>query len=220
MTLGHFSIGIGSARGESDVRFWIRGSNDLASYFPGSIGSDGNSTPRTDVAGFSSRQKIMGMLDSLSSFVGGSFFKEVKETVMAYFPPDMSPEAKLKAEQGLQRLLHEKEMEANRAIAEATAQLDQRIREQEGTAADLKALPVVGRVVIFLRGLQRPAWGFLTMVMDYQWFFGAHDFTEQQQTAMIVINLLVLGFLFGERTIKNLSPLIIQVFGGKPPPKA
>jgi len=31
---------------------------------------------------------------------------------------------------------------------------------------------------------------------------------------MISINILVLGFLFGERTIKNLSPLIIQVFGG------
>ena len=49
--------------------------------------------------------------------------------------------------------------------------------------------------------------------MDNKWFFDVHDFSEQQQTAMIVINILVLGFLFGERTIKNLEPLIIKVFG-------
>ncbi len=31
--------------------------------------------------------------------------------------------------------------------------------------------------------------------------------------AMIVINVLVLGFFFGERALKNLMPMIAQVFG-------
>jgi len=48
--------------------------------------------------------------------------------------------------------------------------------------------------------------------MDHQWFFGNFKFDEQQQTAMIVINSLILGFLFGERAIKNLEPLLLKVF--------
>ncbi len=32
---------------------------------------------------------------------------------------------------------------------------------------------------------------------------------------LIAINILVLGFLFGERAIKNVMPFIIQFFGGK-----
>lgn len=154
----------------------------------------------------------MPFLSGLTDFVGGSLFKEIKEGVMSYFPPDMSPQQKAEAEMKIQEFLHRKEVEANKVLSEAAQQLDKRIAEQEGTAADLKAVPFFGTIVLFLRGLQRPTWGFLTMWMDMQWFFGTYTFTEQQHTAMIVINVLVLGFLFGERTIKNLEPLIIKVF--------
>mgnify|MGYP001112910583 CR=1 FL=1 len=154
----------------------------------------------------------MSFLSKLTDFVGGSLFKEIKEGVMSYFPPDMSPQQKAEAEMKIQEFLHRKEVEANKVLTDAAAQLDKRISEQEGTASDLKGIPFFGTIVLFLRGLQRPTWGFLTMWMDMQWFFGTYTFTEQQQTAMIVINVLVLGFLFGERTIKNLEPLIIKVF--------
>ena len=134
---------------------------------------------------------------------------------MAYLPPDLSPLQKAEIELKLQELLNKKEVEANKQLNEAAAQLDRRIAEQEGTAKDLLAMPVLGRLVLFLRGLQRPLWGFATIYMDYTWFFnnGLQVFSEKQETAMILINILVLGFLFGERTIKNLSPLIIKVFG-------
>ncbi len=155
----------------------------------------------------------MSLLSKVTDFVGGSMFREIKEGVMAYFPPDMSPQQKAEAELKISEMLNEKQREANQALADAASQLDKRIAEQEGTAKDLLAMPVFGRIVLFLRGLQRPVWGFATMYMDQQWFFGDNGtFTEQQQTAMIVINVLVLGFLFGERTIKNLEPLIIKVF--------
>ena len=154
----------------------------------------------------------MSFLSKVTDFVGGSLFKEIKEGVMSYFPPDMSPQQKAEAEMKVQEFLHRKEVEANKVLTDAAAQLDKRIAEQEGTASDLKAIPFLGPIVLFLRGLQRPTWGFLTMWMDTKWFFGTYTFTEQQQTAMIVINVLVLGFLFGERTIKNLEPLIIKVF--------
>jgi hypothetical protein len=154
----------------------------------------------------------MGILSKVTDFVGGSLFKEIKETVTSYFPPSMSEAEKLEFERKMQEFLHQKELDANRILNESAAQLDKRIADQEGTASDLKAMPILGPIVLFLRGLQRPAWGFLVMLMDYKWFFGVYEFDEQQQTAMIAINLLVLGFLFGERAVKNLEPLIIRVF--------
>ena len=154
----------------------------------------------------------MFSLSKFSDFIGDSLFKDIKEVVMGYFPPDMSPQQKAEVEIKLQKLLHKKEVEANKLLSEVTQQLDNRIAEQEGTASDLKSIPILGNIMLFLRGLQRPTWGFLTMWMDVQWFFGSYTFTDKQQTDMIVINALVLGFLFGERTIKNLEPLIIKIF--------
>lgn len=155
----------------------------------------------------------MSILKKLTDFVGGSLFKEVKDMVVTYFPPEMTPQQKLEAERSLTELLHKKELEANKILNQAATQLDKRIAQQEGTAKDLKGIPIFGTLILFLRGSQRPLWGYATLYMDFNWFFGAYTFTEQQQTAMIAINILVLGFLFGERTIKNLEPLIIKVFG-------
>lgn len=154
----------------------------------------------------------MGLLDKVTDFVSGSLFKEVKEGLMAYFPPDLSPTQRAEFEHKADQLLAAKQAEANRVLEAAAEQLDKRIAEQEGTASDLKGIPILGPVMLFLRGAQRPVWGFATLFMDYKWFFEVHEFTEQQQTAMIVINMLVLGFLFGERAIKNLEPLIVKVF--------
>jgi len=154
----------------------------------------------------------MGLLTAVTDFIGGSIFKEIKDGVMAYFPPNLTPKEKADFELRFQELLDKKQLAANRILDEAGKQLDQRIAEQEGTAKDLKAIPFLGPIILFLRGLQRPAWGYATMIMDFKWFFELHSFTEQQQTAMIVINFLVLGFLFGERTIKNLEPLLIKIF--------
>ena len=142
----------------------------------------------------------------------GPLFKTIKDGLMSYFPPDMSPQQKAELELRVGSLLHQKEVEMAKISNEAVESLNRRIKEQEGTAKDLLALPVLGRLVLFLRGLQRPAWGFATMYMDNKWFFGDGEFTERQQLAMIIVNTLVLGFLFGERAVKNLEPLIIKVF--------
>ena len=154
----------------------------------------------------------MGLLSTVTDFIGGSIFKEIKEGVMAYFPPDLTPQQKADIDLKIQDLLDKKQAEANRVLDNAAKQLDKRINDQEGTASDLKNIPFLGSIILFLRGSQRPAWGYATLVMDFKWFFELHTFTDQQQTAMIVINFLVLGFLFGERTIKNLEPLLIKVF--------
>jgi hypothetical protein len=157
----------------------------------------------------------MSILGKVTDFLGGSLFKEIKEGVMAYLPPDLNPQQKAEIELNIQNLLHEKEKEANRALAEANTQLNQRIAEQEGTAKDLMQFGWLGRVVVFLRGMQRPAWGFGTFLIDYQWFFSTTSFTDRQEQTLLVINLLVLGFLFGERAVKNLTPLLVKILGAK-----
>lgn len=158
----------------------------------------------------------MSIFSKITDIVGGSLFKEVKEGVMAYFPPSMTAQEKATAALEVDKFLHQKHMEVNGLLSQAATQLDKRIADQEGTAKDLKTIPIIGHIVIFLRGVQRPAWGFYTMYLDYVWFAGSGAaFSEKQELGLIVINLLVLGFLFGERTVKNLEPLIIRVFGGE-----
>lgn len=154
----------------------------------------------------------MSILATITNFLGGNIFKEIKEGVMAYLPPDLSPTQKAEISFKVQSLLDKKEADANRILSDAAVQLDKRISVQEGSAQDLKSIPFLGAFIIFLRAAQRPIWGYCTIYMDYRWFFEIKTLTEQQQTAMIIINILVLGFLFGERTIKNLEPLITKVF--------
>jgi hypothetical protein len=154
----------------------------------------------------------MGILADITNFVGGGLFKEIKDTITTYYPPELSPLQRAELDLKVQGLLANKQAEASRILSDAATQLDKRIAEQEGTASDLQALGWVGKPIVFLRGVQRPLWGYATLYMDFQWFFKSYTFSDQQHTALIIINVLVLGFLFGERAVLNLQPLIEKVF--------
>lgn len=153
----------------------------------------------------------MSILAKLGEFVGGGLFKEVKSLVQDYFPPDMSPQQRAELEIKLQEIAAQKEIQANRLMLEAEHALTQRITQLEGSAQDLRAIPIVGPLVIFLRGLQRPLWGYAVLYIDVMWFSGKWQLAEQQESAMWIINLLVLGFLFGERAVQNIAPLISEL---------
>lgn len=158
----------------------------------------------------------MSIFDKLGNLLTGGLANTVAETIKEYFPPEMSDEQKAQINLALQRIELEKEREASRAIAEAEKVLNERIAAHEGTAKDLTALPVVGRIVIFARGCQRPIWGFATLWADMQWFSGSWGaLSAQQESALWMINVLVLGFLFGERAIKNAMPAIAQFYNKK-----
>ena len=158
----------------------------------------------------------MNLLKAATDFIGGSLFDGIADTVMKYLPPDLTPTQRAEIELKIQEQLHKKQVEANKVMADASAALDKRINQQEGTAKDLQQFGWVGKLVVFLRGIQRPAWGFGTFWIDIQWFFGTGiEFSLTQERALLVINLLVLGFLFGERAVKNLTPLLTDVFGAK-----
>ncbi|WP_027179782.1 hypothetical protein [Maridesulfovibrio bastinii] len=140
--------------------------------------------------------------------IGGTILDAVK----SYFPPDMSEAEKSRISMAIQAAADKKEKEMMLLAMQADKQVTERISTLEGTSSDLLQLPVVGKIIMFLRGCQRPIWGFATLYLDYLWFT-SWKLTDRQETALIVINILVLGFLFGERTIKNLEPLLLQVFG-------
>ncbi len=157
-------------------------------------------------------------MDKVLDWLGGGIFTGIKDGFMSYFPPDATPQQKAEAEYNLQALLSEKQREADKLSFDMQAEFNNRIKELEGTAADLKTIPILGPLVIFLRGVQRPAWGFYTAYLDYIWFTNSDAVTaysDKQESALILINLLVLGFLFGERVVLNLQPLIIKLFAKK-----
>jgi hypothetical protein len=151
-------------------------------------------------------------IDLLSGGLGSSVVDAVKE----YYPPSMSEQEKAELDFRIQSAVDERTLKAQELANEAQAQLTQRIADLEGTAQDLKAIPVLGPLMIFLRGCQRPVWGYATIYIDLMVFSGSwSELTEQQESALWVINFLVLGFLFGERAIKNVTPLIERVIKTK-----
>lgn len=160
----------------------------------------------------------MGFSDiftSIANVATGGLAKEIISKVSEYFPPDMSAEQKAVMELEIQKLTFAREVAVDKAIEAAEDSVNKRIEIYEGTAKDLLAVPIFGALMLFLRGSQRTIWGFATIYFDYEWLVKNLQLSEQQQTALIIINLLVLGFLFGERAVKNLAPLITDMIAAK-----
>ena len=147
------------------------------------------------------------MFDKILSFFKTDVIKQVGDVVDRFVT---TKEEKENLKRAMTKLLHDQEMEIQRFTLEAEQEFNTRIRELEGTASDLKQFGWIGKIVLFLRGLQRPLWGYGVVYMDFMVFSGKWNIEEdsQMQSAFWIINFLVLGFLFGERAIKNVAPLI------------
>ena len=159
----------------------------------------------------------MSIFEKIASFFTGGAIKTISDVVMAYLPPDMSPEKKAE----IQLAVAAQEANNKQAMLtiayEMDKELNKRISDLEGTASDLKSIPIIGSILLFLRGAQRPVWGFATIYLDYQVFSKgwSFDIGSQAGSAFYIINILVLGFLFGERAIQNVMPYISQFKNGK-----
>jgi len=156
----------------------------------------------------------MSIINSIIDKFGGGIIKEGFEVVKDYFP---SAQAKAEAQLKYERFVHEKQREANNDAAKADQEFNQRIKDMEGTASDLKTIPVIGHIIIFLRGAQRPVWGCFVLYADYMVFSKVWNLTEEPElkAMLFAINILVLGFLFGERAIKNIMPFVRQFLDSK-----
>lgn len=154
----------------------------------------------------------MAILDSITTFFSGGFAKEAVKAIEAYFPPDLNPEKKAQIELAMENFSLQKQAQFDAARQQAEKDLNDRIAMYEGSASDLKSLPVLGSVMLFLRGAQRPVWGFATLYLDYGVFSGLWKLNDPLiSNAFWVVNFLVLGFLFGERAVTNIMPFMIQM---------
>lgn len=153
------------------------------------------------------------LLTKALDFLGGGVFSGVAGLIEKYWPPDVSPEKRAEFDLALTRLQQEQTIKLAEIAQETDAEFNRRLRDMEGTANDLKAVPVIGHLLILLRGAQRPLWGMGALLFDYQVFSGAWTVEEHQNSILLAINLLVLGFLFGERAVRNVAPLLYQFFG-------
>lgn len=159
----------------------------------------------------------MSILTDVANVFGGDIFGSLIQTVKDYFPPTMTEADKAKTEIALLTAKGELDAKLTASLNEVQSMYEQRMRDMEGTATDLKAVPLIGPLVIFFRGMQRPLWGFGVLFMDYMVFSGDWKILDntRQDTCFLVINLLVLTFLFGERAMKNISPLIERLLSAK-----
>lgn len=152
----------------------------------------------------------MGFFSKISGLLSETPLGTLADRAIDRFLPEKLSEAEreeLKRE--IAKDMREHELKLLAIGQQTEAEFNDRVKAMEGTAADLKTIPVLGSLVIFLRGTQRPMWGFATLFFDWQWFTASwENMTDRQEVALLVINILVLGFLFGERAMKNVMPLI------------
>lgn len=157
----------------------------------------------------------MSFLTKIADFLGGGTVGTIAGVVKDYFPPSMSDKEKTDLSLRITEAENAKNLKTMAMVNEAEAEFNNRIVELEGSAADLKTIPIIGHILILLRGAQRPIWGLFTLYADYQAWSSTWTLTEKQEAMLLAVNILVLGFLFGERCVRNVMPFIIQFFGKK-----
>jgi hypothetical protein len=157
-----------------------------------------------------------GIFAGVVNAAAGGLTGQIIDLAKAYFPPDLSQEQRMQFAAQASRIEADRERNVAAAITEAQAAFDKRTADLEGTAKDLKSIPILGPVMLFLRGSQRPVWGFACMYLDFEVFGGAWKLNDPQIAgAFYTINFLVLGFLFGERAIANVAPAIRDIVAAK-----
>lgn len=159
---------------------------------------------------------MMAIFDKLADLFGGGLVTSVLDAVKSYLPPGMTPQEENALKLEIERMAFERQKQADAMLSDAERQVTERISLLEGTATDLRAVPIIGPIMLFARGIQRPVWGFAVLYADMMWFSGEWGaMSPQQESALWVINLLVLGFLFGERAVANLAPIISEFISRK-----
>jgi hypothetical protein len=154
----------------------------------------------------------MGFFDTLANAATSGLAGQIVGVVEKYFPPAATPEQKAALELAAENMELQRANQFAAAQSTAEKDLNERIAMYEGTASDLKAIPILGAFMLLLRGSQRPIWGFATLWIDFQVFSGVWKLVDPiESNAFWIINLLVLGFLFGERAITNIMPFVTNM---------
>lgn len=152
----------------------------------------------------------MGLAQKVLDIVSGGLVGNIIDVAKSYFPPNMTESEKLEAEMKMMQIKAGVDLQLQEMLNETEKNFNDRIMAMDGTAEQIKDIWFVGPTVIFLRALQRPIWGVGTIILDWQVFSGAWIIKEgsRQDICFLIINLIILIFLFGERTFRNIAPLV------------
>lgn len=169
----------------------------------------------------------MSFFTKVTDFLAGGVGEKIIDAVKDYFPPKLTEAERMQLEEAIRQASRQHELQLLNLAQEEQQAFDQRLREMEGTASDLQQFGTVGKIIVFLRGMQRPIWGFFVLYLDYYVFVlgkwpklpeqasaAAGSMGLDVQSVFWIINFLVLGFLFGERAMRNVLPLLQQRMGG------
>jgi hypothetical protein len=143
---------------------------------------------------------------------------KIMDTVAGQFPDKMSEAEKKAMEVEIMKVTNKTQIDMMSAWNEQEKQFQDFTKEMEGSAQDLKSIPVIGHIIIFLRAAFRPVLSFAIGYADMMIFSGSWNLTEsaganaeQAWSLLWVTNAIILSFYFGERAMKNLGPLIEKI---------
>ena len=152
----------------------------------------------------------MSITEKIVDVIGGGLVSGIIDVAKSYFPPDMSEAQKLEAEMKMLQIKASVDLQIQEMLNESERAFNDRIIQMDGTAEQLKSVFFIGPLIILLRAIQRPLWGFGTLYMDWMVFSDTWKIPTDSREDMcfLSINLIVLIFLFGEKAFKNIAPLI------------
>lgn len=150
----------------------------------------------------------MGLLDKAFDFLTGGIGSKLADKLIGLLPDNMTEAEKKDFALKSQAIAHAQDLELQKLALENEKEFNQRIKDLEGTANDLKTIPVIGAFVIFLRGAFRPLFAYFTAICIYLSFSQTWILSEKQENMLWVMIILALGFYFGERSLKNVMPII------------
>ena len=169
----------------------------------------------------------MSFFKSVTDFLTGGAGKAainlggtIVKSIAGQFPDKLSDKDKADIQLAVDNAIRDHDIKLLALAQQEDQRFNDRIKDMEGTANDLLSAGWIGKLIIMLRGAQRPIWGYFVLYMDYMVFSGRWDIVSpiadiekvtdglNMVSAFWLINFLVLGFLFGERAIRNVLPII------------
>lgn len=144
--------------------------------------------------------------------------EEAFDLVKGRFPEKMSEKEEAELKIDLMKLENDKKVKVLNAWNEQEKNWQDHIKEMEGTAKELLAIPILGHLMVFLRASLRPIISALTIYADLMIWSGSWNLTvtaganaDQAWALLWMVNILVFSVLFGERAMKNILPLIERI---------
>jgi len=131
---------------------------------------------------------------------------DVGKTVLDKFVADkMSEKEREELKNNYELAMRREALEGNKAFREF-------ILAYEGSAETYRDVWFFGPLLIFIRGCIRPAFTVGAMYWDWQLFSSSEVWDGMRMKLLLIINVLVLIFWFGERSVKYILPLVKSLF--------